>query len=147
MVTVTAMSDPPPKQAPKELGSPYEMIGGDEAVRAIVTRFYDRMREEEPALAKLHQLDASGSVSTTTRERFLLFLTQWLGGPMTYSERYGHPRLRMRHAHVKVDTAMRDAWLRCMTKALDDAGVTGHVRDLLQDRFADTADFMRNVPE
>jgi hemoglobin len=127
--------------------SPFEMIGGEAVARKIASSFYDRMDAEEPALAKLHKLDAAGRVSSTTRERFTLFLIQWLGGAGTYSELYGHPRLRMRHAHVQVDVAMRDAWLRCMMKALDDAGVTGDVRALLDMRFTDIADFMRNVPE
>jgi hemoglobin len=139
------MSDAPDAQ-PK-MPSPFEMIGGEAVARKIASSFYDRMDAEEPALAKLHKLDAAGRVSSTTRERFTLFLIQWLGGAGTYSELYGHPRLRMRHAHVQVDVAMRDAWLRCMMKALDDAGVTGDVRALLDMRFTDIADFMRNVPE
>jgi hemoglobin len=139
------MSDAPDAQ-PK-LTSPFEMIGGEEVARKIATRFYDHMDAEEPALAKLHKLDEAGRVSQITRDRFTLFLIQWLGGATTYSERYGHPRLRMRHAHVQVDVPMRDAWLRCMMKALDDAGVNGGVRALLDMRFTDIADFMRNVPE
>ena len=62
----------------------------------------------------------------SVRERFGLFLIGWLGGPQDYIEQHGHPRLRMRHGRVPVDAAMRDAWLRCMYKALDVHDVQGH---------------------
>jgi len=74
-----------------------------------------------------------------------MFLIGWLGGPDDYIRQHGHPRLRMRHAHVPVNIAMRDAWLRCMYTALDEHGVTGPLREFLDARFADVADFMRNV--
>ena len=78
------------------------------------------------------------------KRRFGLFLVGWLGGPQDYVASHGHPRLRMRHSRVAVDEAMRDAWLRCMTRALDDCGVTGQVRAFLDQRFAEVADFLRN---
>ena len=81
------------------------------------------------------------------RERFTLFLIGWLGGPQEYMARFGHPRLRMRHAHVPVDLAMRDAWLRCMRGAMDDCAIAGALREFLEDRFANVADFLRNVAE
>ena len=75
-----------------------------------------------------------------------LFLIGWLGGPQTYTAVHGHPRLRMRHGHVPVDAAMRDAWVRSMKTAMDARGVTGIARSYLDGRFADVADFLRNVP-
>ena len=63
--------------------------------------------------AKLHVLDGAGKVSRNSRDRFALFLMGWLGGPQTYSETHGHPRLRMRHGHVPVNLANRDAWQAC----------------------------------
>jgi hemoglobin len=80
------------------------------------------------------------------RERFGLFLIGWLGGPQDYTAQHGHPRLRMRHARVVVDAAMRDAWLRSMRRALDARGVQGQLRAFLDQRFAEVADFMRNQP-
>ncbi|MCP3136597.1 group II truncated hemoglobin [Pyxidicoccus xibeiensis] len=125
--------------------TPYHKLGGDEAVRALAYAFYDAMDAHEPALAKLHELDAQGRVNAGTRERFGLFLVGWLGGPQHYMERHGHPRLRMRHGHLPVDTAMRDAWVRSMQKALDARGITGGLRRFLDARFAQVADFLRNT--
>ncbi len=126
--------------------TPFELVGGEPAVRALVERFYDAMERLEPELTALHQCEAPGKVSREARDRFALFLVGWLGGPQEYVERFGHPRLRMRHANVKVDTAMRDAWLRAMSVALDESTVTGALRAFLDGRFAEVADFMRNSP-
>lgn len=125
--------------------TPYELLGGTEAVLALAERFYDIMSEREPALAQLHPCTPDGKVAREPRDRFALFLVGWLGGPQDYIERHGHPRLRMRHARVAVDLAMRDAWIRCMQAAMDERGVTGPVRQFLDGRFAEVADFMRNV--
>jgi hemoglobin len=57
---------------------------------------------------------------------------------------HGHPRLRMRHAHVPVSQAMRDAWMRAMRKALSDAGVSAESRAFLDEKLAALADFLRN---
>jgi hemoglobin len=126
--------------------TPYDVLG-EAKIRALAAAFYERMDTDEPALAHLHALDADGKVSRALRERFALFLIGWLGGPQLYVERHGHPRLRMRHADVPVDTAMRDAWLRAMGSAMGDVGLEGPIRVFLEDRFATVADFLRNVPE
>jgi hemoglobin len=99
----------------------------------------------EPDLAKLHACDPDGKVDRGSRDRFALFLIGWLGGPQDYIAQHGHPRLRMRHGRVRVDIAMRDAWLRAMKIALDEHEVTGPVREFLDERFKDVADFMRNA--
>jgi hemoglobin len=122
--------------------TPFEQLGGAEKIRALVETFYDAM---EPDLARLHACDPDGKVDRGSRDRFAMFLIGWLGGPQDYIQHHGHPRLRMRHGRVKVDVAMRDAWLRAMQIALDQHGVTGPVREFLDDRFKDVADFMRNV--
>lgn len=137
---------------PTPIDSPYQRLGGSEReraerVRAIVERFYDAMSDHEPALARLHACDDQGRVARAPRERFALFFIGWLGGPQDYVAQYGHPRLRMRHARVPVNTAMRDAWLRCMGMALDAEGVAGEVRAFLDGRLAHVADFLRNQPE
>ncbi|MEZ4410259.1 MAG: cyanoglobin [Polyangiales bacterium] len=128
-----------------ETATPYEMLGGEDRVREIARRFYDAMEAQEPALTRLHKLTPEGRIDPEVRERFALFFIGWLGGPQTYMERHGHPRLRMRHAQVAVDVAMRDAWLRAMKAALDGAGVTGDVRAFLDAKLADLADFLRNT--
>ena len=130
---------------PDENDSPFARIGGEEAVRALAEAFYDAMDAHEPALARLHPLDAQGKVSRTSRDRFATFLVEWLGGPRIYSSVHGHPRLRMRHGSVPVDVAMRDAWLRAMARAMDARAIEGEARVYLEARFAEVADFMRNV--
>lgn len=127
------------------IDTPYSMMGGgEELVRSLARSFYRHMAEDEPELARLHRLDESGNVAEVTQERFSLFLIEWLGGASRYSPRFGHPRLRMRHAHVPVDERMRDAWLRCMKNAMDEVGVEGDVRRFLDARFFEVADFLRN---
>lgn len=126
---------------------PFHRVGGEERVRELAARFYDHMDADEPALARLHEVDEHGKVSRGSRDRFATFLVEWLGGPPAYSSVHGHPRLRMRHARVAVDQAMRDAWLRCMARAMDDLAIDGDVRQFLDARFADVANFLRNVPE
>ena len=122
-------------------------MGGEPAVTALVQRFYDHMAAHEPALARLHACDADGRVSANAQERFRLFLIGWLGGPQTYMQTHGHPRLRMRHGHVAIDSSMRDAWLRSMHAAIDPAGFPPEVVQHLQHAFAQVADFLRNVPD
>ncbi len=124
--------------------SPFELLGGEAKVRALAACFYEEMFLHEPQLTALHLRDPDGRVTKPQRERFALFLIGWLGGPQTYAQLHGHPRLRMRHAHVKVDAPMRDAWVRSMARAMDQLGVAGEVRAFLDARFAEVADFLRN---
>lgn len=126
-----------------EAKTPYDLLGHDR-VLALAARFYEHMDAEEPALAALHAQDDGGRVSAETRARFALFLVGWLGGPQDYMAAHGHPRLRMRHRAVPVDRAARDAWLRCMGRAMDDLALDGPLRDWLDGRFAEVADFLRN---
>jgi hemoglobin len=126
--------------------TPFQALGGEDKIRALVEDFYDAMGEHEPALAKLHACDEQGRVDRNARDRFALFLIGWLGGPQHYMERHGHPRLRMRHSHVKVDTAMRDAWMRSMVRALDKQKIEGDARGFVEAKLGEVADFLRNHP-
>lgn len=123
--------------------TPFDRIGGEANVRALVERFYDAMDEHEPALAAIHALE-DGKVSRASRDKFALFLIGWLGGPQDYTRQFGHPRLRMRHAHVAVTQAMRDAWMRAMRLALAHDGIDASQRAFLDEKLGDVADFMRN---
>ena len=125
--------------------TPFELLGGEPKIRALVERFYDVMSDREPELARLHPCDPEGRVARVPRDRFALFLIGWLGGPDDYQQKHGHPRLRMRHARTPVDEAMRDAWLRAMGKAMDARKVSGEVRGYLDARFAEVAEFLRNT--
>lgn len=121
--------------------TPYEMIGGADAVRRLVDRFYDLMDAEEDAahIRAMHPptLDSS-------REKLRLFLTGWLGGPQLYVERFGHPRLRARHLPFPIGEAERDAWVACMDRALDEQEMPDELRTFLKARFQAVADHMRN---
>lgn len=125
--------------------TPYELLGGEPVVLRLAERFYDVMERDEPALTAIHRRDELGHIARESRERFGLFLVGWLGGPQTYMERHGHPRLRMRHGHLAIGAALRDAWMRCMTTALDDLAVTGDVRAFVEARLGEVATFLRNT--
>ena len=129
-----------------ELPSPYQLMGGRDPVLRLAARFYEIMEEQEPALAAVHRQSPTGGIDPDVKARFALFLVGWLGGPQEYMEQYGHPRLRMRHARVPIDETLRDAWVRCMARAMDDCTVPTPVRGYLQQRFAEVANFLRNAP-
>ena len=126
--------------------TPFDLLGGEPAVRRLVERFYDLMARDEPALARLHVCDEGGQVCRESRDRFALFLIGWLGGPQDYIAAHGHPRLRMRHMRVPVDVAMRDAWMRAMRIALAHPSIDDGLRGFLDEKLGDVADFMRNQP-
>lgn len=91
----------------------YDEVGGAETFRAIVSRFYDEVRQDEVLRPLYPEEDLTGA-----EDRLRMFLEQYWGGPRTYSEQRGHPRLRMRHAPFRIGPIERDAWLRCMHTAV-----------------------------
>jgi len=93
----------------------YEAIGGEPAFRRLIHRFY----QEVAADPELRPVYPSRSLEPA-EEHLRLFLIQYWGGPSTYNELRGHPRLRMRHARFAIGPAQRDAWLRHMRTALDE---------------------------
>ena len=127
------------------MSTPYTQLGGADAVRALVERFYDVMSEKEPELARLHECEPEGIVARGPRDRFAMFLIGWLGGPDDYIQQHGHPRLRMRHAAVAVDSRLAEAWVRTMCRAMDELHISGDVRDFLEERFRHVAFFLRNT--
>ena len=94
-------------------GTFYAAVGGAETFRTIVSRFYEQVRDDEILRPMYPEKDLSGA-----EERLRMFLEQYWGGPRTYSDQRGHPRLRMRHAPYHVGPTERDAWLRCMHTAV-----------------------------
>jgi hemoglobin len=121
--------------------TPFEWIGGEEKVRAMVDRFYDLM-DLEPGYADLRAVH--GSDLSRARQHLFWFLCGWLGGPQHYTERFGHPRLRMRHMPFSIGIKERDQWLACMDQAMGESGVPAELRDRLKASFFQTADWMRN---
>lgn len=122
--------------------TPFEWIGGEAKVHAIVERFYDLM-DLEPKYAQLRA--AHGSELASAREKLYWFLCGWLGGPSHYEDRFGHPRLRMRHMPFRIGIAERDQWLACMDQAMGEVGIDPMLRERLNESFFKTADWMRNV--
>lgn len=122
--------------------TPFEWIGGEEKVKALVDRFYDLM-DLDPGYAALRA--AHGNTLENARERLFWFLCGWLGGPQHYTERFGHPRLRARHLPFKIGIRERDQWLACMDRSMGEVGVDEKLRARLRDSFFQTADWMRNV--
>lgn len=122
--------------------TPFEWIGGEEKVQALVTRFYDLM-DLEPAYKELRA--AHGTTLETARQKLFWFLCGWLGGPAYYEERFGHPRLRARHMPFRIGVTERDQWLACMDQAMQETGVPEELRQRLNASFFQTADWMRNT--
>jgi hemoglobin len=121
--------------------TPFELLGGETAVRQLVDRFYDLM-DLEPAFAgirALHPATLDGS-----RDKLHWFLCGWLGGPNHYVDRFGHPMLRARHLPYTIGIAERDLWMQCMTQAMQEQQVPAALAERLTVSFQGTADWMRN---
>jgi hemoglobin len=97
----------------------YDAIGGYETIVGIVHRFYQGVRTDEVLRPLYPEEDLTGA-----EHRFAMFLVQYWGGPPTYSEERGHPRLRMRHAPFAVTHEAREHWLLHFRTALDGADLT-----------------------
>ena len=128
-------------ESPVSPTTPFEWIGGEARVRALVDRFYDLM-DIEPGYRELRA--AHGSTLDDARQKLHWFLCGWLGGPSHYEERFGHPRLRMRHMPFAIGIVERDQWLACMDQAMQETGVPEDLRQRLAQSFFQTADWMRN---
>lgn len=117
----------------------YDEIGGFETMHAIVHRFYEGVATDE-VLRPLYPEEDLGPAE----ERFLLFLVQYWGGPTTYSDTRGHPRLRMRHAPFKVDPLAKDRWLVHFRAGLDCVDLTPEQDQKFWDYVTHAAQFMVN---
>jgi hemoglobin len=131
--------------SPSETASatPFDWVGGEAAVRALVDRFYDLM-DIEPSYRELRVVH--GSTLADARDKLFWFLCGWLGGPSHYTERFGHPRLRMRHMPFAIGVLERDQWLACMDQAMRESDLDLALRTRLNESFSKTADWMRNQP-
>jgi hemoglobin len=93
----------------------WEQVGGTPTFERLTQTFYKEVAAE-PLLRPMYPDDDLQGAA----ERLQLFLEQYWGGPHTYSEQRGHPRLRLRHASFRITEVERDAWLRCMRVAVDE---------------------------
>ncbi|MGC4042294.1 MAG: globin [Armatimonas sp.] len=113
--------------------------GQEDAIRELVARFYEGI-PSDPYLGPMYpKEDMAGA-----QERLTLFLIQRFGGPATYSEQRGHPRLRMRHGEFAVTPAARDAWIARMEAALEATPALESVRTELSQFFEEVAIFLQN---
>ena len=120
----------------------YDEIGGSPTIRGIVKRFYEGVAEDEVLRPMYPEADLGPA-----EERFAMFLEQYWGGPTTYSERRGHPRLRMRHAPFAVTPTAKDHWLKHFRAALDEADLTPEQHQQFWDYVTHAAQFMVNTME
>jgi len=122
----------------------YERIGGEDVIRRLVKRFYEQMdsQAETKQIRDLHAKSLKAS-----EEKLFMFLSGWMGGPALYMEKFGHPRLRMRHMPFAINESARDQWMLCMKHALDEEVKDQTLRDELMEAFYGVADFMRNRPD
>jgi hemoglobin len=122
-------------------GTPFERVGGEAKVRALVDHFYDLM-DLEPAYAELRALHPS--TLEGSRDKLFWFLCGWLGGPAHYTDRFGHPMLRARHLPFSIGIRERDQWMTCMQQAMIEVELDPALAQQLAGSFFQTADWMRN---
>lgn len=119
----------PPKK-PRFL---YDVIGQENGVYELVKNFYHIMETDPKAIDCLntHQLQ-DGVVADEVKKKLFMFFCGWFGGPNLYIEKYGHPRMRARHMHVKISEKEKDQWLYCINKALDKHSIKINKNDRLR---------------
>lgn len=121
--------------------TPFQRMGGETAVRRLVSRFYELMDTlpEAYGIRKLHQADLSSA-----EQKLYMYLTGWLGGPQLYVEKYGHPRLRSRHLPFPIGSDEAEQWMLCMRQAMSEVIEEEALRSSLDKALNDLAHFMRN---
>ncbi len=111
---------------------------GEKPIHDLVHHFYQEVALK-PSLRALYPEDLEAA-----ERRLYLFMLQLLGGPLTYLEERGHPRLRMRHMQWQIDPAMRDHWMNAMLVALDKVAFAQEDREVLMEYFTRAANAMIN---
>ena len=121
--------------------TPYEVIGGEAAIRTLVEKFYYYMDTlpEAKGIRDIHQADL-----TSAETKLFKYMTGWLGGPNLYIEEYGHPILRARHLPFAIGESERDQWMFCMNKAIEEVPMEPRLKTNLQTALQDLATHMIN---
>lgn len=132
----------PSAQGARRANPHFERFGGHAAVVRLVDAFYKAMdaRADAQAIRAMHADDLG-----PTRDILASYLSEWMGGPATYTRERGAPKLRRRHQHFAIDPAARDAWMACMREALAATCADAVLRADLDAAFAKVADFIRNT--
>ena len=120
----------------------YERVGGEPTFRKLISEFYKGVATDPP-LRDLYPEEDLGPAE----ERLRMFMEQYWGGPKTYQEQRGHPRLRMRHMHYAVTPAQRDRWLHHMLNAVDTLGLEPAEDAEMREYLTRAADFLVNAAE
>ncbi len=124
------------------MSSFYERVGGSEVFAELVSQFYAQVAVD-PILRPMYpDKDMKGAAL-----RLQMFLEQYWGGPSTYSEERGHPRLRMRHAGFHIASAQRDAWLTCMRNAVMGLGLEKELEIEMLEYLEMAANSLVNQPD
>jgi hemoglobin len=119
----------------------YERVGGQKTFNELVSHFY-ALVAVNPVLRPMYP----DSDLKAAAQRLEMFLVQYWGGPTTYSEQRGHPRLRMRHAPFHIATKERDEWLNCMRQAVDGLEINTELKTELWNYLEIAANSMVNQP-
>jgi hemoglobin len=123
-----------------ETPSFFDAVGGHATFERLIAAFYSRVADD-PVLRPLYPEEDLGPAA----ERLRMFLEQYWGGPRTYSEVRGHPRLRARHVEFRIDTAARDAWLANMRAAMDELRLAPDADRILWDYLRTAAEMLVNA--
>jgi hemoglobin len=118
--------------------NPYIAIGGEKVLDELVDTFYAKVKLH-PKLAPIFPNDLTETARVQKQ-----FLTQFLGGPSLYSDEHGHPMLRARHMPFPITRERAEAWLQCMSEAMDEVKLDGPIRDYFYERLTQTAYHMIN---
>lgn len=99
---------------------PYEALGEEDGIKTLVKEFYEIMNTDPKAIncKNVHPLNDAGMIPLEIQEKLFYFLSGFSGGPQLFMQKIGPPKMRMRHAHVKIGTREREEWLYCMREAL-----------------------------
>ncbi len=124
------------------MSSFYEQVGGEAFFADLTSQFY-AVVATDPVLRPMYPDDDMKGAA----QRLQWFLSQYWGGPTTYQENRGHPRLRMRHSQFTIGIAARDAWLRAMKTAVDGVEIKEELKEQLWDYLELAADAMVNQPD
>ena len=120
----------------------FDAVGGHATFKRLIEAFYARVADDAE-LRAIYPEDDLGPAA----ERLRMFLEQYWGGPHTYNEVRGHPRLRARHVPFRIDTAARDAWLTHMRAAMDEVGFAPAADKVVWDYLTVAADMLVNAPD
>lgn len=119
----------------------YEQLGGGETIRKLVESFYPKV-QQNAVISHLFPEDIN-----PVMDKQYLFLTQFFGGPPLYTEQYGHPMMRKRHLPFKITPKRAEAWLDCMSRALEDIGLEESLQKVIITRLSAPAYFFVNSDE